>query len=196
MSLRRTAAQDVVFVGLLRVASLENLVKTSLRCLQSEKLQHTTSWPCWHGVVFESDLLTTIPFPFFLFSVDDRGAAMPSPSPGRQEAGAPCTGEPLFLGLLLFLPLSSYPSLCKLFSLKWARNDVWCPKRPDLCWLREIRSAVGDFAFSWRSPDPPINTHSTTSHTPVCSCRPCPDLISMQSLVTRVILICLQPLTS
>lgn len=66
------------------------------------------------------------PLSFCLFS-DDRGEAMSSPSPGWQEAGAPCTGEPLFIPptFSLFLPFPPPLSLHTLNSLEWGRSDVW-----------------------------------------------------------------------
>lgn len=94
---------------------------------------------------------------------------MSGPSPGRQEAGAPCTGESLVL-----LPSLSFFSFCpsslQTFTcLKRRRSDVWCPKGIDYCWPREIWSVVGDFALSWCSPDlsPHTDTYTVCVHTSI-----------------------------
>lgn len=77
---------------------------------------------------------------------------MSGPPPGWQEAGAPCTGESLFLQPALGLFLFSLPSLFT-YSYFLKARDIWHPQGLSSCWPGEIWSAVGDFAFSWCSPD-------------------------------------------
>lgn len=126
-------------------------------------------------------------FSVCLFFSDDRGEAMSGPPPGRQEAGAPCTGESLLLPpsrcFVSFFPLSL--SLQTLISLERERSDVWCPEGLSYCWLREIWSAVGDFALSWCSPDLSTHTKTHTSATDPAliysPCRSCASRYRVQS---------------
>ena len=142
--------------------------------------------PCYIHNCFINKNIYKHPLSVCVFLSDDRGEAMSGPSPGWQEAGAPCTGDSLLLStspLLLFVLFLPPLSLQTLISSRRGRSDVWRPAGLTYCWPREIWSAVGDFALSWCSPDlstiTPTHTYTHT-HTQECACKgPSPNLLSL-----------------